>query len=176
MLKPDRPAFRLLAASHAIVPVWREILCDLITPVAAFLRLVGDRPGFLLESVEHERWGRFSFVGRDPSATLVARPGHIALDGRLPPAVPLDRGVLAALAGLLGAYRSPALDDLPPLHGGVVGYLGYDVVREVERLPEPPPDDQGMPDAVLSVIGELAAFDHWLQRVTLVANVVIDPA
>ncbi len=157
-----------------MVPVWREILADLVTPVAAFARVVGDGTGFLLESVEHgDRWGRWSFLGRNPLATLVARGGHIEVEGRLPPSVPLDRGVLAAVEALLATYRSPALPDLPPLHGGVVGYLGYDVVREVERLPEPPPDDLGHPDAVLSVIGQIAAFDHWRQRVTLVENVVV---
>ena len=83
--------------------------------------------------------------------------------------------MLAALEALLAAYRSPVLDDLPPLHGGVVGYLGYDVVREVERLPDVPPDDQGFPDAALAVIGQLAAFDHWRQRIVLIDNVVIEP-
>ena len=63
--------------------------------------------------------------------------------------------------------------DLPPLHGGLVGYLGYDVVREVEHLPNVPPDDPGLPDAVLHVIGQLCAFDHWRQRVVLVDNVVV---
>ena len=67
------------------------------------------------------------------------------------------------------------MDDLPPLHGGLVGYLGYDVVREVEHLPDVPDDDQGLPDAVMSVIGELAVFDHWRQRVTLIENVIIPP-
>ena len=84
-------------------------------------------------------------------------------------------GVLAALEALLAAYRSPVLPDLPPLHGGVVGYLGYDVVREVEHLPDVPPDDQGFPDAGLVVIGQLAAFDHWRQRIVLIDNVVVDP-
>ncbi|HWW53829.1 MAG TPA: chorismate-binding protein, partial [Acidimicrobiales bacterium] len=88
----------------------------------------------------------------------------------------LDQGILAAVEAVLAAWRAPSLDDLPPLHGGLMGYLGYDVVREVEQLPNVPPDDQGLPDAVLSVIGELAVFDHWRQRVTLIANVVIDPA
>jgi anthranilate synthase component 1 len=87
--------------------------------------------------------------------------------------VPRDQGVLALLEALLACYRSPSLPELPPLHGGVVGYLGYDIVREVERLPDVPPDDHGLPDAVLSVIGELAAYDHWRQRVTLVSNVVV---
>ena len=74
---------------------------------------------------------------------------------------------------MLGAYRSPVLADLPPLHGGLVGYLGYDVVREVEHLPDVPRDEAGLPDAVLHVIGQLCAFDHWRQRVVLVDNVVV---
>jgi len=175
-LAPSRSEFHALARDHSVVPVWREVLADYTTPVAAFARLAGDGPSFLFESVERERWSRWSFVGREPSATLVARSGRLAVQGALPPEIPLDAGVLAALEALLARYRSPALPDLPPLHGGVVGYLGYDVVREVERLGPVPPDDQGLPDAVLSVIGDLAAYDHWRQRVTLISNVVVDPA
>ena len=87
-----------------------------------------------------------------------------------------DRGVLAALEAILETFDSPDLPDLPPLHAGLVGYLGYDVVREVEHLPGTPPDDLGHPDAILAVIGQLAAFDHWRQRVVLIDNVVIDPS
>ena len=176
MLSPTREGFRSLAGRHTVVPVWLEMVGDLETPVSAYIKLSGDgtRRSFLLESVEHgESWGRFSFVGRDPSLTLVARHGRLQSEGTLPPGVPLDRGVLAAVEALLGTYRSPVLADLPPLHGGLVGYLGYDVVREVERLPHAPPDDQGHPDAVLSVIGHIAAFDHWRQRVYLVENVLV---
>ena len=170
---PSRDEFRALARDHAVVPVWRELLADLTTPVAGFLRVVGDRPGFLLESVDHERWGRWSFVGRDPLATIVARGRELSVEGRLPAPIPTDQGVLAAVDALLTQLRSPRLPDLPPLHGGLVGYLGYDVVREVERLPAVPPDDLGNPDAVLTVIGDLAAYDHWRQRVTLVANAFV---
>jgi anthranilate synthase component 1 len=178
MLRPSRDDFRALARTHSVVPVWREVLGDLITPVAAFARVVGDGPGFLLESVEQGlRWSRFSFVGRNPLATLIARPGRrmLELDGRLPPSVPLDQGMLVAIEAILAAYHSPNLPDLPPLHGGLVGYLGYDVVREVEHLPHPPPDDQGLPLSLLSVIGQLAVFDHWRQRVTLIDNVIVAP-
>jgi anthranilate synthase component I len=172
MIRPSRDEFRALASEYTVVPVWNELLADLTTPVAGFARVVGDEPGFLLESVEHaERWGRWSFVGRRPTATIVARSGHLTVDGALPESVPLDRGVLAALEGILAAYRSPVLDGLPPFHGGVVGYLGYDVVREVERLPDVPPDDRHLPDAILSVIGQLAVYDHWRQRVTLIDSV-----
>src|ERR1700730_14692319 len=104
--------FRRLAADHSVVPVWTELLADLETPVAAFAKLVGDGEGFLLESVEHaERWSRFSFVGRNPSATLVLRDGRIVVDGVIPSSVPLDRGMLAALDALLEVYRSPAVPE-----------------------------------------------------------------
>jgi anthranilate synthase component 1 len=171
-IQPSLDEFVAHAREHSIVPVWTEVLGDLETPVAAFAKLVGDEPGFLLESVEHgERWSRFSFVGRDPSATLLLRDGTLTVSGDLPPGIPTDRGMLAAIEALLAVYTSPAFDDLPPLHGGIMGYLGYDVIREVEHLPDVPPDDHGLPDAVMSVIGSLAAFDHWRQRVYLIESV-----
>ena len=153
-IRPTRDEFHRLAGEHTVVPVWGEILGDLETPVAAFAKLVGHEPGFLLESVEHgERWSRFSFVGRNPSATMVLRDGQLTIDGELPDNVPTDRGMLAAIEALLSVYTSPVIDELPPLHGGVMGYLGYDVIREVERLPNVPHDDRHVPDAVMSVIG-----------------------
>jgi anthranilate synthase component 1 len=171
--RPSRDEFHALAAEHTVVPVWAAILGDLETPVAAFAKLVGDRPGFLLESVEHgERWSRFSFVGRDPLATLVLQDGHVHITGDVPEGVPTDRGMLAALEFLLTTLRAPIIPDLPPLQSGVMGYLGYDVVREVERLPDVPHDDRGLPDAVMSIIGSLAAFDHWRQRVVLIESVL----
>jgi len=173
---PDRATFRALArAGNTIVPVWRELLADLTTPVAAFTRIVGDEPGFLLESVEHgERWSRWSFMGRRPQATLLLRGGKLEVEGVLPAGVPTDQGILAAVEGLLATHRAPVLPDLPPLQGGLVGYLGYDVVREVEHLPGVPPDDQGLPDAVVFVIGSLVAYDHWRQRVTLIESVEVE--
>ena len=82
LIRPSRDEFRALARDHSVVPVWQELLADLTTPVAAFARVVGDEPGFLLESVEHgERWGRWSFVGRRPTATLIARGGRLEVDG-----------------------------------------------------------------------------------------------
>ena len=173
-VQPTREEFHRLASDYTVVPVWRELLADLVTPVAAYARIVGDEPGFLLESVEHgERWSRWSFVGRNPVATLTSKDGSIEVEGELHPEVPTDAGMLTAVEAILERYRSPQIEELPPLHGGLMGYLGYDVVREVERLPDVPDDDRGHPDAVLSVIGQLAAFDHWRQRVTLIDNVIV---
>ncbi|MHB8681903.1 MAG: anthranilate synthase component I [Acidimicrobiales bacterium] len=181
--RPGLDAFVALAGSHRVAPVWREVVADTLTPVSAYLRVVGEEPGFLLESVEGgERWGRYSFLGRRPLATISAQGRHVRIDGALPVpaavAARTDDGILAVIEALLDAYRSPVLPGLPPLHGGLVGYLAYDVVREVERLPNVPPDDQGLPDAVLGVIGQVCAFDHWRQRVVIVDNVVVpdDPA
>jgi len=177
-VRPSRDDFRALARGHTVVPVWREILADLETPVSAFVKLVGSDadgpPGFLLESVEHaERWGRFSFLGRDPACTLVVRGRRVEVDGDLPVDVPRDQGALAAIESLLARHRAPTIPELPPFHGGIVGYLGYDVVREVERLPDVPPDDLGLPDAVLSLTGHVTAFDHYRQRLCLIENVFL---
>ena len=173
--KPSLDEFRTLAREYTVVPVWREVLADLETPVSAFVKLVGDGEGFLLESVEHgDRWGRFSFIGRDPALTLIVRGDAVEVIGDAPPGVPLDEGALAALEALLTRYRAPRLAELPPFHGGVVGYLGYDVVREVERLPNVPPDPVGWPDALLALTGHVTAFDHFRQRLFLIENVFLD--
>jgi anthranilate synthase component 1 len=171
--RPDPGEFAALAKEHAIVPVWCEVVADTLTPVACFANVVGGDDGFLFESVEGgERWGRYSFVGRRPLATLTARGRRVTATGRLGLSS-TDDGILSAIENLVTRFRSPVLSGLPPLHGGVVGYLGYDVVREVERLPDVPEDDQGHPDADLVVIGQFAAFDHWRQRIVLIDNVVV---
>lgn len=175
MISPDRQEFHRLARTYRVIPLWRELLADFITPVAAFLRLCGDdQPGFLFESVEHgERWSRWSFIGRNPIATLTLQNGTIDVTGSVPAGMPTDKGMLAAIDFLLSAYSAAENDDLPPLHSGVVGYLGYDVVREVEHLPNTPTDVNAYPDAVMSIIGEVAAFDHFRQRVCLIVNVIV---
>ncbi len=172
-ISPDPDRFLELAAEHTVVPVWTEVLADLETPVSAFLKLVGDDHGFVFESVEHgERWSRFSFIGRDPVATLVLREGVVTVTGDPGIELDTDHGMLAALEQLLAAHSSPEIEDLPPLFGGLAGFLGYDVVREIEHLPDAPPDDHGMPDAVMSLIGSLAVFDHWRQRILLIESVM----
>ena len=180
MTSPTREQFRSWAREYTVLPVWRELVADLTTPVAAFARCVRDDVGFILESVDNgERWGRFSFVGRRPVATLTSSGPTVTVDGELSVDVPTDSGMLAAVETLLKAYRSPHVDELPPFHSGLVGHLGYDIVREIESLPDPatgdPTRDQlGLPDSSLSVVGQIAAFDHWRQRVLLIENVIVD--
>ncbi|HJP15872.1 MAG TPA: anthranilate synthase component I [Acidimicrobiales bacterium] len=174
MPSPDRQSFQDLAKNHSVIPVWRELLADLTTPVSLFARCVGEGEGFLLESVDRgESWGRWSFIGRNPLLTLTSREHSIEVEGELPEGIEIDSGMLRALEGLLERYQSPEIEGLPPLHGGLIGYLGYDVVREIEVLPDIPRDDRGFPDAVMSVIGDLVAIDHWRQRAFLLVNVLL---
>jgi len=168
---------RAVAAGQRIVPVWTEVVGDHATPVAAFGSVVGSEPGFLLESVEGgERWGRYSFVGRRPIAMIRAKGGEVAATGRLTVSPGERRGILSTLERLLEECRTPVVPGLPPLQSGLVGYLAYDVVREIERLGPAPTDDLHHPDACLAVIGQLAAFDHWRQRIVAIENAVVDVA
>jgi anthranilate synthase component 1 len=172
MIRPTLEEFRSLAAQHPIVPVWSEILADLETPVSVFAKVVGEGNGFLFESVEHgERWSRFSFVGRNPSARLVLKNGEVSVTGSVPAGVPTDKGILAAMDALLRIYEAPMFPDLPPLQSGLVGYIGYDVIREVEHLPNVPNDNRDLPDAVINIIGSMVAIDHWRQRLFVLESV-----
>ena len=166
--------FSELAEEYTVIPVWQELVADYITPVAAFARVVGDGCGFLLESVEHgERWSRWSFIGRNPLLTITKEEGQIRVTGNSPIAIPQDGELLNFIESLQGQLTAPHLDELPPMHSGIMGYIGYDIVREIEDLPDIPPDDLSIPDSILSVIGELAVFDHWKQRVVLIANAIV---
>ena len=169
---PTRDEFCSLARDHAVVPVAVEVVADALTPVAAFAALAGDRPGFLLESAERdERWGRYSFVGTNVLGTITrAADGMMRATGALPDPLP-GEGALGYLERVDATHRAPMLRGLPPLHVGLVGFLAYDVVREIERIPLPLADDLGHPDAAFHLIGELLAFDHYRQRLTVVVNV-----
>ena len=170
--KPDRATFESLAARFPVVPVWREVLADVQTPVAAYLRLDPRPNGFLLESVEGgERWGRYSFVGGDALAVVTARGGRVEVEGDVTVRPADAEPPLAYVRRLLDTLRAPEIDGLPPFHGGVVGYIGYDCVRELERLPAAPPDDLGLPDLALMLTRTLVIFDHLAQKAFVVTNV-----
>jgi anthranilate synthase component I len=170
--KPDRGYFCELARTHSVVPVWREVLADFQTPVSAWLRLDPHPNGFLLESVEGgERWARYSFIGGDAFATVTSKHGRIHVEGD-PPVGPDEREPpLRYVKRLLEACDSPQLDGLPPLHGGAVGYVGYDCVRELEHLPDAPADDLDLPDLALLLTRTLIVFDHLMQRAFVITNV-----
>jgi anthranilate synthase component I len=171
---PTREEFVRLAAEHGVVPVRREVLADLETPLSVYTKLAGDGPSFLLESAEHgERWGRYSFVGFDPFLTLFGRDGAVSWEGQPPAGAETATRPLEALAGAVAALVAPPVPQLP-LHGGAVGYVGFDAVREVERIPATGRDDLGLPDVHLMFPRHVVALDHLRQVLTVVTNVVVD--
>jgi anthranilate synthase component I len=170
--RPGVDTFTRLASQHTIVPVWREVLADLQTPVAAWQRLRPEPNGFLLESVEGgERWARYSFLGGDAFAVVKAKAGMIHVEGAPPVAPEEDEAPLAYVRRLLSACTAPDLPGLPPLHGGAVGFMGYDCVRELEHLPNQPPDDLGLPDLALLLTRTFVVFDHFAQKAFVITNV-----
>ncbi|MGH2554970.1 MAG: anthranilate synthase component I, partial [Actinomycetota bacterium] len=169
---PDAEGLERLAGEFNAIPVHRRVVTDLETPVSAFLKLSGSGPAFLLESVEHgDRWGRYSFVGIDPHLVLVSRNGVVAAEGDAPPGVLEAPSPLEAVREAIERFRSPAMPGLPPFHSGAVGYLGYDVVRYLEKLPQTTIDDVGVPELVLMFPRTVIAFDHLKQEASVVVTV-----
>jgi anthranilate synthase component 1 len=163
--------FQELARQGTLVPVCRELSADTLTPVTAYLRLRRDgEPSFLFESVEGgERLGRYSFLGREPFQSLSASGPLVTLerDGRREIR---EENFFAALERSLLPFRSAPVSGLPPLLGGAVGYIGYDAVRFIERLPDRHPRETALPDAELRFYDTLVAFDHAKHRIFLIAN------
>ena len=169
---PPREDFRALAARGDLIPVSREILADLDTPVSAFLKIHRGPYGFLLESVQGgERWGRFSFLGTEPTNVLRIR-GHAVevegADGTLERRTTDDP--LAELKRLLGRHRPVSLPELPRFVGGAVGYLGYDTVRAFERLPAAAEDDLALPDLCMLLVQSVLVFDNVAQTIRVVSH------
>jgi anthranilate synthase component 1 len=171
---PTREEFGALDA--AVVPVTRRLLADSETAVGIYRKLAGNRPGtVLLESAEQgKQWSRYSFVGVRSAGVLTERDGTTVWLGDPLPGLTddLPADPLAAVRTLSRRLRSPRTAGLPPLTGGLVGYLGYDVVRRLERLPRTATDDLGMPELALMLVTDLAVLDHTDGTVLLIANVV----
>jgi anthranilate synthase component 1 len=158
-----------------MVPVWAELLADVSTPVGLFPAVAGDGSGILLESVERsERWGRYSFVAGDPAATVVLDADGLQIEEavREVPFQPLRSGSPRdALVAAADALRGPRLPDLPPLTGGLMGYLAYEAATLLDGHPAPHPTEAPCPPVGLLVIDRAVVFDHWRQRLILVAHV-----
>jgi anthranilate synthase component 1 len=175
-LTPTIDEARALARDYNVIPVRHTFIDDCETPVSAFLKLRGRGPAFLLESAEQgQRFGRYSFLGFRPRAILRYEGGGFTateLEGE--PRKIDAANPFRAVADYLSAYRLAPLDDLPPFAGGAVGVFGYDLVRTVERLAEPNPDDVGAPDMALMVSDALIVFDHLHHQVTIMVNAFAD--
>jgi len=162
---PDPARFRALAVDHRLVPVWRRLFADGLTPLSAFARIDAGRCGCLFESVVGgEKVGRYSFLGADPFLLLEARGRKVTISGS-----GLAGGgeetlesddPFAELERRMAPFRPAHLDELPPFTSGVIGYAAYDAVRYVEDLPDAPADDRGLPDLSFAFYDRLVVFDN----------------
>jgi len=175
---PTFEEFRSLAERGNTIPVYRELLADALTPVAAY-RLLAEPAGFaaspysfLLESVVGgERIARYSFVAADPEATFVVRHNDVTVQrpGQEAQTSQTD-DPLAVLAELMAPYQAVHVPHLPRFTGGVVGYAGYDMIRYYERLPDAPPDDRNLPDLCFGLYRSMVLFDHVSKTIKVVCN------
>ncbi|MET9529016.1 MULTISPECIES: anthranilate synthase component I [unclassified Streptomyces] len=172
----DLETFRKLAADRRVIPVSRTLLADGDTPVGLYRKLAAERPGtFLLESAENGRtWSRYSFIGVRSAATLTERDGATHWEGAPPVGVPVDGDPLQALRATVEALHTPRdlAGGLPPFTGGMVGYLGYDIVRRLEKVGPGERDDLKLPELTMLLTSDLAVLDHWAGTVMLIANAI----
>jgi anthranilate synthase component 1 len=172
----DLETFRKLAVDRRVIPVSRRLLADGDTPVGLYRKLAGERVGtFLLESAENSRsWSRYSFVGVRSAATLTVRDGQAHWLGTPPVGVPVDGDPLVALRATVEALHTPRdlAAGMPPFTGGMVGYLGYDIVRRLERIGEQTHDALRLPELTMLLTSDLAVLDHWDGSVLLIANAI----
>jgi anthranilate synthase component I len=170
-ISPPRSEFLRLAAAHTLVPVYRTLTADLETPVSAFLRVAADEPqSFLLESVEGgEKVGRYTFIGIHPYRTIQARGSAITIQERGKSRT-LEGDVFALLKEMLAGHNPARIAGLPPFTAGAVGCFAYDVVRQIERLPDLAEDDLNIPDAWFMFFDEVLAFDHVRQQIQLIVT------
>ncbi|MBL3687205.1 anthranilate synthase component I [Leucobacter zeae] len=185
-LTTTRAAFDAALDSQSVIPVCREVFADADTPVGIYRKVAGSRPGtFLLESAEQGGvWTRFSFVGAGSFGVLGERGGRAhwaAAEGgvaeeRLLPGGVAHLAPVEALRAVYERWRAPQVEGLPPLASGFVGYLGWETVRQFEKLEQGPQDGPGLPTQGLSFVSELVVIDHREGSVVLLANVLNDRA
>jgi anthranilate synthase component 1 len=164
-----------LAGQGNLIPVYREILADMETPVSAFRKIDDGETSFLLESIEGgEKWARYSFLGSGPGKIFRTRGRHyeIVEGGRVLHAGECD-DPFEQLRAFLAPYRPVELPELPRFFGGAVGYLGYDMVRFIERLPGGKPAGIGAWDCCFLLTEKLLVFDNMRQKVKVVCNVYL---
>jgi anthranilate synthase component I len=165
--------FAALAEKGTVIPVFKTVLADLLTPVSAYLRIErGASRAFLLESIEGgEKIARYSFLGRDPQTIVRGRGNEVEVeysDGRKE----TRKGpMLEVLREIMRPRRPVRVPGLPPFSGGAVGYFGYDAVRWFEKLPAEAQDDLGIDTAAVMFFSSLLAFDHVKHQIQIIANV-----
>ncbi len=177
MVTPDLATFEKLARSHDIVPVFRDISVDYDTPVSLFDKVASGEYSFLLESLEGgERWGRYSFIGFRPFMVISIRGSQVTIEDRNGRQVKQVDNPLDFLQQLMKQFTMARIPGLPRFSGGAVGFLGYDMVRYVERLPDLLEDTANFHDSVFMFPEVLLCVDNLKQSLKIMVNVVSDPA
>ena len=168
------PEFREYARTFNVIPVAASFLADNETPLTLYSKLAENRENtFLLESAEHGgAWSRYSFIGVSSEATLTERDGLATWLGTMPAGAPVGIDPLEAFRIASKHLRSPKIKELPPLTGGLVGYMGYDAVRRLEKLPNLATDELHLPEIAFMLTTDLAVYDHLQGTVTLIANAI----
>ena len=176
MYTPDLSTFVSLAAQGNLIPVYREVMADMDTPVSAFRKIDDGRYSFLLESIEGgEKWARYTFLGSTPSEVIRSRGNRVEIissDGACKSEVTDDP--LELVRGYLGRFRPVELPGLPRFFGGAVGYLGYDMVRHFETLKTDKPALIGAFDSYLLITDTIVIFDNVGQKIKVVSNAFLD--
>jgi anthranilate synthase component 1 len=172
-LTPTLEQFRKLAIERRVIPVFRRFLADGESAIGLYTKLAANLPGtYLLESAEQGVWSRYSFIGVRAAATLTEEAGQVRWLGHTPVGLPTGGDPLSALAETLRLLHTSPTDGMPPFTSGMVGYLSYDAVRRVERLPDTNPRDLDIPELAFLLASDLAVLDHHDGQVWLVANAI----
>lgn len=176
MYQPDFKTFRALASRGNLIPVYREILADMDTPVSAFRKIDDGRYSFLLESIEGgEKWARYSFLGSSPEVIIRTRGTMVEMlfaDGSS-----LREEVAEPLGFLrehLARYCPVEVEGLPRFFGGAVGYVGYDMVRYFERISLSKPTELDAYDSYFVITDTILIFDTIRQKIKVVSNAHLD--
>jgi anthranilate synthase component 1 len=175
MYQPSYEEFCKKAKKGNLIPVYKEILADLETPVSAFLKIDDGKYSYLLESVEGgEKWGRYSFLGASPFLIIRAKDKRIEIikNGKKS-AFDTDENPLLFLKRLLREYKPVAIDGLPPFFGGAVGYLAYDMIRHFEDISLKKRASLELPDIIFMFTDTLLIFDNIRQRIKVVSNALV---
>ena len=172
-ITPSLEEFTRLASDRRVISVYAKFLADDLTPIAAYQALCGQREGtFLFESAEAGVFSRYSFVGVRSAATLTEHRGRAEWIGRELVGLDGDGDPLEVLRRTLDELATPVTPGLPPFHAGMVGYLGYDVVRRLEVLPDTTVDELQIPELVMMLSSEVAVLDHLKGELWLIANAI----
>jgi len=171
--KPTFEEFKESAKQGNLIPVYKEILADLDTPVSAYMKIGGEPYSFLLESVEGgDKWARYCFLGCGPSiiietkgSTVTVRNNGVEQKKNVEGAIPLS-----VLKEILSQYQPVDMPGLPRFSGGAVGFISYDMVRYFENLPDQTEDDLDIPDSIFVITDTLLIFDNVNQTIKVVSN------